>query len=77
MVDRHGDRLSKPPGRRVRQCELSAIAQDDFARDGKTQTGPSGGADRIGAKERFYRALKQVIGYAASAIEDFDPRDRS
>jgi hypothetical protein len=30
-----------------------------------------------GAKERLHRALKQVIGYAVSTIEDFDPRDRS
>jgi hypothetical protein len=77
MMDRHGDRLSKPSGWRVRQCELSGIAQDDFARDCKTKTGAPGGTDGIGAKEWLHRALEQVIGYAVSTIEDFDPRDRS
>ena len=76
-MDRHGDCLGKPSGWRVRQCELSAIAQNDFARDGKTKTGSSGGTDGIGAKEWLHRALEQVIGYAVSTIEDFDPRDRS
>jgi hypothetical protein len=75
-MDRHGDRLSNSFGWRSPIGAVYHCARLFGARLHDQDRRP-GGTDGISAKERLHGALEQVIGYAISTIEDFDPSDRS